>query len=179
MPAGGAHPMADFRSDTLTPPTDRMREAMARAEVGDDVFGEDPTIRRLEAAGAELTGMAAALFVPSGTMGNQIAVHVHCQPGDELICEERSHVFQFEGASVARLSGTQVRTLPAERGFRRLSAEHDQAGGGRQQQQGQNADEVEAVVLAEHADHQERHRANGEKDFRSGREEIRGDVHRI
>jgi threonine aldolase len=108
---------ADFRSDTLTTPTPAMRKAMAEAEVGDDVFGEDPTVRRLEEEAAQWLGMAAALFVPSGTMGNQICIHVHCRAGDELICEERSHVYQFEGGSMARLSGTQARLLPAESGF--------------------------------------------------------------
>ncbi len=108
---------ADFRSDTLTKPNEAMRRAMAAAEVGDDVFGEDPTVRRLEECAAALLGLPAALYVPSGTMGNQICIHVHCRPGDELICEERSHVYQFEGGSVARLSGTQVRLLAAVDGF--------------------------------------------------------------
>lgn len=94
-----------------------MRAAMAAAEVGDDVFGEDPTVRALEAEGAQALGQAAALFVPSGTMANQVAIHVHCRPGDELICEERSHVFVYEGGSAARLSGTQVRPLRADDGF--------------------------------------------------------------
>lgn len=92
---------------------------MAGAEVGDDVFGEDPTIARLEAAAADLLGFEAAVFVPSGTMGNQICIHVHCRPGDELICEERSHVYLFEGGSMARLSGTQARLLAAADGFPR------------------------------------------------------------
>jgi len=109
--------VADFRSDTLTRPTPAMREAMARAEVGDDVFGEDPTVLQLESAAAALLGCEAAVFVPSGTMANQICIHVHCRPGDELICEERSHVYQFEGGSMARLSGTQARLLAAESGF--------------------------------------------------------------
>ncbi|MEZ5965333.1 MAG: GntG family PLP-dependent aldolase [Planctomycetota bacterium] len=108
---------ADFRSDTLTKPTPAMRDAMARAEVGDDVFGEDPTIQSLEAEAAAALGFAAAVYVPSGTMANQIAIHVHCRPGDELICEERSHVYQFEGGSMARLSGTQARLLAAADGF--------------------------------------------------------------
>lgn len=108
---------SDFRSDTLTKPTEAMRHAMATAEVGDDVWGEDPTVQRLERAAGELLGCQAALFVPSGTMGNQVAVHVHCRPGDELLCEARSHVFLFEGGSVARLSGTQVRTFEATSGF--------------------------------------------------------------
>lgn len=109
--------MPDFRSDTLTNPTPAMREAMAGAVVGDDVYGEDPTVRELEERGAETLGVEATVFVPSGTMGNQAAIHVHCRPGDELICEARSHVYMFEAGSVARLSGTQVRTLVTERGF--------------------------------------------------------------
>lgn len=109
--------MADFRSDTMTQPTARMREAMAQADVGDDVFGEDPTINRLEQVGAEFLGMESAVFVPSGSMGNQVAVHVHCRPGDELICEERCHVYLYEGGSVARLSGTQIWPLRSPRGF--------------------------------------------------------------
>ena len=109
--------LADFRSDTLTRPTAAMRAAMAEAVVGDDVFGEDPTVRSLEEEGAGLLGQEAALYVPSGTMANQCAIHVHCRPGDELICEERSHVYVFEGGSIARLSGTQVRPLRATDGF--------------------------------------------------------------
>jgi threonine aldolase len=112
-----AAPLADFRSDTMTAPTPAMRAAMAAAEVGDDVWGEDPTVRRLEQDGARVLGKAAALFLPSGTMANQVAIHVHCRPGDELICEERSHVYWFEGGSIARLSGTQARTLVAADGF--------------------------------------------------------------
>lgn len=108
---------ADFRSDTMTRPTDAMRRAMADAEVGDDVWGEDPTVRALEEQVAELLGKPSAMFTPSGTMANQIAIHVHCRPGDELICEERSHVFYYEGGAIARLSGTQVRTLSASDGF--------------------------------------------------------------
>jgi threonine aldolase len=108
---------ADFRSDTLTRPCPAMRAAMAAAEVGDDVFGEDPTVRALEEEGAAFLGKQAAVYVPSGTMANQVAIHVHCRSGDELICEERSHVFVYEGGSAARLSGTQVRTLRAEDGF--------------------------------------------------------------
>jgi threonine aldolase len=109
--------VADFRSDTLTLPTPAMRAAMAGADVGDDVFGEDPTVRRLEQEAAAALGLEAALFVPSGTMANQVAVHVHCRPGDELIAEERSHVVLYEGGGAARLSGCQVRTLRAESGF--------------------------------------------------------------
>lgn len=109
--------IADFRSDTLTQPSAAMRAAMASAVVGDDVFGEDPTVNQLESEGAAALGQEAALFVPSGTMANQVAIHVHCRPGDELICEERSHVYMFEGGSAARLSGTQVRPLRADDGF--------------------------------------------------------------
>jgi len=108
---------ADFRSDTMTKPTPAMRAAMAAAEVGDDVWGEDPTVQELERKGALALGKPAALFLPSGTMANQVAIHVHCRPGDELLCEERSHVFYYEGGAVARLSGTQVRTLVAADGF--------------------------------------------------------------
>ena len=90
---------------------------MAEAEVGDDVWGEDPTVRALEEHTAGLLGKEAAVFVPSGTMANQLAIHVHCRPGDELVCEERSHVFFYEGGAIARLSGTQVRTLQAADGF--------------------------------------------------------------
>ena len=109
--------IADFRSDTMTAPDADMRAAMAAAEVGDDVWGEDPTVRQLEERAAALLGKEAAVFLPSGTMANQVAIHVHCRPGDELICEERSHVFYYEGGAIARLSGTQVRTLTAADGF--------------------------------------------------------------
>jgi threonine aldolase len=107
----------DLRSDTSTLPTQAMRQAMATAEVGDDVRGEDPTVRRLEEQAAALLGKPAALFFPSGTMANQTAIAVHCRPGDEVICEQRSHVYLFEGGSIARLAGAQVRTLPADGGF--------------------------------------------------------------
>ncbi|HSO75702.1 MAG TPA: GntG family PLP-dependent aldolase [Blastocatellia bacterium] len=95
----------DLRSDTVTRPTGEMREAMARAEVGDDVYGEDPTARRLQERAAEMLGKEAALFVPSGTMGNQIAVRLHTQPGQEVILEERSHMFNMEMAGMAVISG--------------------------------------------------------------------------
>lgn len=108
---------ADFRSDTMTKPTPAMRAAMAAAEVGDDVWGEDPTVRRLEEEGASALGKPAALFTPSGTMANQIAIHVHCRPGDEVVCEERSHVYYYEAGGIARWSGAQVRLLAAADGF--------------------------------------------------------------
>src|SRR5438270_5634225 len=86
----------DLRSDTVTKPDDEMRHAMATAEVGDDVYGEDPTVAALEAAAAAAVGHEAALFVPSGTMGNQIALHLHAGPGREVICDSRSHVVNLE-----------------------------------------------------------------------------------
>ena len=88
--------LVDLRSDTVTRPTPEMRRAIAEAEVGDDVFGEDPTVNRLEERAAEIMGKPASLFVPSGTMGNQIAVKVHTSPGHEMICDERSHVILYE-----------------------------------------------------------------------------------
>ncbi|MCB9878662.1 MAG: aminotransferase class I/II-fold pyridoxal phosphate-dependent enzyme [Planctomycetes bacterium] len=109
--------LVDLRSDTMTRPSPAMRRAMVEAEVGDDVWGEDPTVRALEQRGAALLGKPAALYLPSGTMANQVAIHVHCRPGDELVCESRSHVFFYEGGAIARLSGTQVRTLEAADGF--------------------------------------------------------------
>ena len=108
---------ADFRSDTMTVPTAAMRQAMAAAEVGDDVWGEDPTVRRLEEEGAAYLGKEAALYLPSGTMANQVAIHVHCRSGDELICEERCHAYYYEAGGIARWSATQVRTLVAADGF--------------------------------------------------------------
>src|ERR1035438_8200821 len=88
----------DLRSDTVTKPSPEMRRAMFEAEVGDDVYGEDPTINRLEAMAAAIFGREAALFVPSGTMGNQIAIKLHTHHGQEVICEERGHVFNYEMA---------------------------------------------------------------------------------
>jgi threonine aldolase len=107
---------ADFRSDTVTRPTPEMRKAMAEAEVGDDVFGDDPTVARLEAEVARLLGREAALFVPSGCMGNQIAVRLHTRPGEEAVVEAASHTFDWELAGIAALSGVQARALPSRRG---------------------------------------------------------------
>ncbi len=87
--------MIDLRSDTVTKPTPEMRRAMAEAEVGDDVYGEDPTVNRLQALAAQLLGFEAALFVPSGVMGNEIAIRVLTEPGQDLLAEERSHVIQY------------------------------------------------------------------------------------
>ncbi len=107
----------DLRSDTVTKPSPEMRRAMFEAEVGDDVYGEDPTINRLEKRAAEIFGREAALFVPSGTMGNQIAIKLHTTHGREVICEERSHVFNSEMAMMAHFSGVVPRTLWAEEGI--------------------------------------------------------------
>src|ERR1700677_51440 len=114
--------MIDLRSDTVTRPTPAMREAMASAEVGDDVYGEDPTVNRLEKDAAEVFGKEAAIFVPTGTMGNQIAIRLHTQHGQEVICEARSHVLDWEMAMMAAFSGCLARTVAAERGI--LTWEH-------------------------------------------------------
>lgn len=107
----------DLRSDTVTHPTDEMRDAMARAEVGDDVYGEDPSARRLQELAAEMFGKEAALFVPSGTMGNQIAVRLHTQPGQEVIVEERSHMFNMEMAGMAVISGALAHPIRCPEGM--------------------------------------------------------------
>lgn len=107
----------DFRSDTVTRPTPEMRRAMAEAEVGDDVYGEDPTVNRLEQRAAEIFGREAAIFVPSGTMGNQIAIKIHTHHGQEIICEERGHIFNYEMATLASFSGCLVRPIFGEDGF--------------------------------------------------------------
>lgn len=108
--------MIDLRSDTVTKPTMAMREAMAIAPVGDDVFGEDPSVRQLEEYVANLFGHEAALFAPSGTMTNQMAIKAHTQPGDEMICEESCHVYTWEGGGPAILSGVTCRTIIGDRG---------------------------------------------------------------
>lgn len=109
--------MIDLRSDTVTRPTSAMLKAMMNAEVGDDVFHEDPSINKLEAMAAEMFGMEAGLFCPSGTMTNQIAIKLHTQPGDEIICHEYSHIYNYEGGGLAFNSGCQTRLLKGERGF--------------------------------------------------------------
>lgn len=106
----------DYRSDTVTKPTPAMLEAMFSAKVGDDVFGEDPSINELENMGAAMFGMEAALFCPSGTMTNQIAIKCHTQPGDEVICDESSHVYQYEGGGIAFNSGASVKLIQGDRG---------------------------------------------------------------
>jgi threonine aldolase len=103
--------MIDLRSDTVTRPTARMREAMAAAEVGDDVYGEDPTVNALQDEGAALLGFEAALWIPTGTMGNAIAIRIQTRPGDEVLAEERSHVVQYELAGMAALSGVIPRVV--------------------------------------------------------------------
>ncbi len=110
----------DLRSDTVTRPTPAMRAAMSAAEVGDDVFGEDPTIKRLEERTADLLGHEAALFVPSGTMANQIAVGCLAGPGDELLCDETSHVYVWEGGGIARHWGVTARPISTSDGLLRL-----------------------------------------------------------
>ena len=106
----------DLRSDTITRPTSAMRKVMAEAEVGDDVFFEDPTVNRLQDRIAEMLGKEAALFVPSGTMSNQIAINCHTRPGDEVICEENNHIFNYECGAPAFLSGVQLHPLKGFRG---------------------------------------------------------------
>lgn len=106
----------DFRSDTVTRPTPGMLEAMMQAQVGDDVFGEDPSINNLEQKAASILGMEAGLFCPSGTMTNQIGIKAHTQPGDEVICDFLSHVYQYEGGGIAFNSGASVRLLEGNRG---------------------------------------------------------------
>ncbi len=113
--------MIDLRSDTVTKPTPGMRAAMFDAPVGDDVYHEDPTVNRLEERVAHDLGMEAAIFVPSGTMANQIAVRLHCRPGDELLCEATSHVYLWEGGGPAALSGVTTRMLDGDFGV--LTAE--------------------------------------------------------
>src|SRR6478736_5682952 len=100
--------LIDLRSDTVTKPTKEMMQSMMAAEVGDDVYGEDPSINALKEFAAELFGKEAALFCPSGTMTNQIAIKVHTQPGDELICEVNSHIYNYEGGGISFNSGVQA-----------------------------------------------------------------------
>ena len=108
--------ITDLRSDTFTKPSPAMLQAMFTANVGDDVFGEDPTVNTLESMAAEMFGMPAAVFCPSGTMTNQIGIKVHTQPGDEIICEKLSHVYIYEGGGIAFNSGCQVKTIEGDQG---------------------------------------------------------------
>jgi len=117
--------MIDFRSDTVTKPSAAMMDAMMKAKVGDDVFGEDPSINELESLAAGMFGMEAAVFCPSGTMTNQIAIKCHTQPGDEVICDESAHVYQYEGGGIAFNSSASVKLLYGDRG--RINAEQVKA----------------------------------------------------
>ncbi|MFO7956806.1 MAG: low-specificity L-threonine aldolase [Candidatus Brocadiia bacterium] len=107
----------DLRSDTVTVPTPEMLQAMMDAPVGDDVYGEDPSVNRLEAMVAELLGQEAAVFVPSGTMANLVAIRTHTEPGDEIILDENSHPYHYEGGSYAAVAGVSVRFVHADRGI--------------------------------------------------------------
>ncbi len=109
--------MIDLRSDTVTKPTPGMRQAMANAEVGDDVYGEDPTVNRLEAMAAGLLGKEAGLFVPTGVMGNQLCLRLHTQPGDEVIVEGSAHLIRYEGGSASSMSGVQLCCVSGTRGL--------------------------------------------------------------
>lgn len=113
--------MIDLRSDTVTKPTKGMLDAMFSAEVGDDVFGEEPTVNALEEKAAKLFGMEAGLFCPSGTMTNQIAIKVHTQPGDEVLCDVTAHIYNFEGGGISFNSGAQAKLLHGDQG--RISAQ--------------------------------------------------------
>jgi threonine aldolase len=117
--------MIDLRSDTVTKPTDDMRKAMARAEVGDDVYGEDPTVNRLQDMAAAMLGKRCALFVPSGTMANQLAIRSHTQPGQEIIVESKSHVVRYEQGAAGALAGVQLHWVTGERGI--MTAEQVEA----------------------------------------------------
>jgi threonine aldolase len=111
-----AAPLIDLRSDTVTRPTAAMRAAMAAAEVGDDVIDVDPTVERLQRLCAEMLGTEAAIYMPSGSMTNQIAIRLHCQPGDEFICEADCHIYNYEQAAFAQLSGVATRTVQGDAG---------------------------------------------------------------
>ncbi|MCW3106293.1 MAG: ltaE [Segetibacter sp.] len=113
--------MIDYRSDTFTKPSREMLEAMFKAEVGDDVYGEDPTVNKLEGISAEMFGMESAIFCPSGTMTNQIAIKCHTLPGDEVICDHVSHVYIYEGGGIALNSASSVRPIFGDNG--RITAE--------------------------------------------------------
>ncbi|MBL7918034.1 MAG: aminotransferase class I/II-fold pyridoxal phosphate-dependent enzyme [Bacteroidia bacterium] len=106
----------DLRSDTVTKPSKAMLEAMMNAEVGDDVFNEDPTVKKLEQKLATMFGHEAGLFCPSGTMTNQIAINVHTRPGDEVICDVNSHIYNYEGGGISKNSGVQAKLLQGDRG---------------------------------------------------------------
>ncbi|MEM7392692.1 MAG: beta-eliminating lyase-related protein, partial [Verrucomicrobiota bacterium] len=106
----------DLRSDTVTQPSPDMRRAIAEAEVGDDVIGVDPTVERLQDLTAEILGKEAAIYMPSGSMTNQIALRLHCSPGDEFLCEAGCHIYNYEQAAFAQLNGLVARTIPGDGG---------------------------------------------------------------
>ena len=114
--------MIDIRSDTVTKPTDAMRKAMAEAEVGDDVYGDDPTVNKLEKLGAQMLGKEAAIFVPSGTFGNQLALFTWCRRGTEVILGEECHIIQHEAGAASIIAGVQTRTIPAPDGVLTVKA---------------------------------------------------------
>ncbi|MGH8993366.1 MAG: threonine aldolase family protein, partial [Acidimicrobiia bacterium] len=119
----------DLRSDTVTTPTPAMRRAMAEADVGDDCYGEDPTVNALQELAAAMVGKEAALYVPSGTMGNQLALRLLARPGTEVLCPARCHIRQYEAAAAARNAGVQLRALPDAGGsFTPAAVEHAAAG---------------------------------------------------
>ena len=117
--------MIDLRSDTVTKPSPAMREAMVRAEVGDDVYGEDPTVNQLQARGAALVGKKAALFVPSGTLGNQLCLRAHAEPGREVIVERHSHIVRYEQGAAGGLAGVQFHWVNGAQGL--MTAEQVEA----------------------------------------------------
>src|ERR1700741_2136125 len=114
--------LIDLRSDTVTRPSKAMLDAMFSAQVGDDVFNEDPTVIQLEERAAAMFGQQAGLFCPSGTMTNQVAIRVHTKPGDELICDVNAHIYNYEGGGISSNSGVQARLVTGDRG--RISAGH-------------------------------------------------------
>ncbi len=117
--------MIDLRSDTVTKPSPAMREAMARADVGDDIYGEDPTVNRLQEVGAALVGKCAALFVPSGTLGNQLSLRAQAEPGREVIVEGQCHIIRYEQGAAAALAGVQLHWVPGKQGL--MTAEQVEA----------------------------------------------------
>src|SRR5574342_515111 len=117
MPSTQPDQVVDLRSDTVTKPTLEMRRAMAEAEVGDDVYGEDPTVNKLQQRAAEIFGREAGLFVPTGSMGNLIAIKTWTQPGNEVICENGAHINQYELSSMSYIAGCLPRTTVAPEGI--------------------------------------------------------------
>ncbi len=121
-------PMIDLRSDTCSQPTDEMREAMSRAPVGDDVYGDDPTVKELEGEVSSLIGTEDAVYMPTGTMTNQVAIRAHTEHGDAVIFEQNAHVYMLEGGAIAALSGVLPRLIPGERGIYSAGQVRDMVG---------------------------------------------------